>query len=129
MYADHVHALDQQAYELEPYFGAVTLFRADEEVFDDPAWRRDGMGWSEIARGPFHKVDVPGAHLSILAEPNVAVLATELDRLCRKAVTSTPQGASNRVRPNARSVDSFSVEVVHNDVGDLGQNGKLLRGQ
>ncbi|MEL7155020.1 MAG: AMP-binding protein, partial [Actinomycetota bacterium] len=76
--ADRDHAREQEAHPLAPYHGAVALFRADEEIFDDPEWRRQGMGWSDIAVGPFHQLDVPGEHLSILAEPNVAHLARQL---------------------------------------------------
>lgn len=76
--ADRAHQADQEAHEIAPYDGAVALFRAAEEIFDDPAWREDGMGWSHITVGPFHKLDVPGEHLSILAEPNVAILARQL---------------------------------------------------
>lgn len=94
--ADHEHSLDQEAYDLEPYFGPVALFRADREVFDDPGWRHDGMGWSAIAQGEFTKIDVPGAHLSILAEPNVAVLARELDRLGREAIAPRADSSSTQ---------------------------------
>lgn len=88
--ADHEHAMDQEAHEIQPYDGPVALFRADLEVFDDPAWRRDGMGWSGIAVGLFHTFDVPGAHLSILAEPNVDVLADQLRGLLGE-LSSTPR--------------------------------------
>ncbi len=92
--ADRAHQADQEAHEIAPYDGAVALFRADEEIFDDPAWREEGMGWSHLAVGPFHKLDVPGEHLSILAEPNVADLARQLqDTVATLLATASGEAA------------------------------------
>ncbi len=68
----------QQSYDMLPYSGAVAIFCADEEVFDDPQFRQNGMGWSDVAVGTFHILEVPGAHLTILAEPHVETLANKL---------------------------------------------------
>jgi thioesterase domain-containing protein/acyl carrier protein len=53
--------------------GAV-LFRAAES----PGEPGDDLGWGELLGGPPEIVTVPGRHLTILSEPNVAVLAERL---------------------------------------------------
>ncbi|HEV7474453.1 MAG TPA: alpha/beta fold hydrolase, partial [Pyrinomonadaceae bacterium] len=46
-----------------------------ETLKEDPAW-----GWTRFAAKPVAVVDVPGTHLSMLLEPNVAVLAEKLEQ-------------------------------------------------
>jgi thioesterase domain-containing protein len=38
------------------------------------------LGWSELATGEFEMIEIPGDHLGILQEPNVVILAQELQR-------------------------------------------------
>ncbi|HHC29983.1 MAG TPA: non-ribosomal peptide synthetase, partial [Rhodobacterales bacterium] len=71
--------LARQAYTPAPYAGAITVFRADENVFDSEAARESGLGWKPVSAGPFELVDVPGDHLSILTPPNVTSLAAALE--------------------------------------------------
>lgn len=70
-----------QAYELHPIRRPLTIFRAEENIFDSPENARDGLGWSSVAAGGFEVIDVPGDHLSILQPPNVATLALHLTPL------------------------------------------------
>ncbi|MDO8883145.1 amino acid adenylation domain-containing protein [Pseudotabrizicola sp.] len=70
-----------QAYEVRPIRRPLTIFRAQENVFDSPESARDGLGWASVAASGFEVIDVPGDHLSILQAPNVTVLADHLSRL------------------------------------------------
>jgi thioesterase domain-containing protein len=59
------------------YAGRVTLFRAREGRYgeDDPA-----LGWAPLAAGGLDLIEVPGDHVTMLREPNTAVLAEHLGR-------------------------------------------------
>ncbi|MDR7124893.1 amino acid adenylation domain-containing protein [Pseudotabrizicola sp. 4114] len=70
-----------QAYEVRPIHRPLTIFRAEENVFDSPESAQDGLGWAAVAASGFEVIDVPGDHLSILQPPNVAMLAHHLSRL------------------------------------------------
>ncbi len=63
-------------YSPKSYTGDITLFRASEKslrgVNDSYA------GWRELAGGKLEVVDIPGGHVSMLSEPQVAVLAEQL---------------------------------------------------
>jgi thioesterase domain-containing protein len=61
-----------------PYDAAVTVFRATKVSFDRPEVIEDGLGWRPYAHGGVEVIDVPGDHMSILAEPHVAVMAHHL---------------------------------------------------
>ena len=63
------------------YPGKITLFRA-EDVEEDAEDNR--LGWEKLARGGLKVYSVPGTHISIREEPNVAVLAEKL-RECLEA--------------------------------------------
>ena len=58
-------------YEIKPYPGHITLFRATEDMDLK-------LGWQELAQSGLSIYDVPGEHLGILKEPNVRVLAEKL---------------------------------------------------
>jgi amino acid adenylation domain-containing protein len=63
-------------YSPQSYRGDITLFRASEKslrgVNDSYA------GWRELAAGKLEVVEIPGGHVSMLSEPQVAVLAEQL---------------------------------------------------
>jgi aspartate racemase len=63
-------------YSPQPYTGEITLFRASEKslrgVNDSYA------GWRELAGGKLEVIEIPGGHVSMLSEPQVAVLAEQL---------------------------------------------------
>jgi thioesterase domain-containing protein len=77
----NANAAAQANYRPEPYPGQVALFLAAEEGFADTEWRMGGMGWQGFVAGDLHVAEVPGEHLSILAEPNVATLAAGIRAL------------------------------------------------
>lgn len=66
-----------QAYLPQPYTGRVVLFRAMERFALEESDSYD-MGWGVLASDGLHIFEVPGDHLGILKEPNVAVLAEKL---------------------------------------------------
>lgn len=66
-----------QSYVPAPYNGKIVLFRAMERDAFDVDLGRD-LGWKPLAAGDFHIFDVPGDHLGILKDPNVQVLAEQL---------------------------------------------------
>lgn len=81
-----VHAAHQQAvrdYAPDPYDGDVILFRASAQ---GETWREDReLGWSGLASS-LEVRDVPGNHTSLIAEPNVRVLARRLGEYLDRAV-------------------------------------------
>ncbi len=72
-----------RAYEVLPYDGTVTVFRATKVSFDRPEVIEGGLGWGAYARG-VDVIDVPGDHMSILAEPQVAVMAHHLSHVLQR---------------------------------------------
>ena len=65
-------------YQVLPYDGPMTVFHATKVSFDRPEVIDAGLGWGPYARGGVEVIDVPGDHMSILAEPHVAVMARHL---------------------------------------------------
>ncbi|WP_263357605.1 thioesterase domain-containing protein [Acidicapsa ligni] len=62
-------------YQVLPYEGRVTLFRATGE--DD--WRLpEDLGWRETAADGVEIFPIPGDHGQVLAEPSVSILAQKL---------------------------------------------------
>jgi thioesterase domain-containing protein/acyl carrier protein len=75
-----VRAQAMNNYHPKPYPGKVLLVRAmDNDDFVETNGDRD-WGWHKLAQGGVDVVDVPGDHLSVLAEPNVGSLAAEIRR-------------------------------------------------
>ena len=54
----------------EAYRSQVTVFRAQEEACDNPS-----MGWDNYSLKSVETYEVPGEHITMLAEPHVQVLA------------------------------------------------------
>jgi len=65
-----------QSYLPKPYAGQLVLFRAVER--DEFKEDNRNMGWAALTTGDLQIFDVPGDHLGILKEPNVQVLAGQL---------------------------------------------------
>jgi thioesterase domain-containing protein/acyl carrier protein len=67
-------------YEPKPYPGTVTLFKASDPVDLETAYVDPLNGWGPLAKGGVELVDIVGTHLGILEEPQVATLATKLNK-------------------------------------------------
>ncbi|MBV9880980.1 MAG: alpha/beta fold hydrolase [Gemmatirosa sp.] len=65
-------------YEVKPFAGRVTLFRAGHGSVRTRADRHGG--WRRVALGGVDVHDVPGTHMGMLDEPHVRVLAEALVR-------------------------------------------------
>jgi amino acid adenylation domain-containing protein len=64
------------------YPGKITLFRAEDA---EPDSEDNRLGWEKLAAGGLEVHSVPGTHISIREEPQVAILAEKL-RGCLEAV-------------------------------------------
>ncbi len=61
------------------YSGTATLFWCEyQSLYID---RYPDLGWGQLVTGGVESIDIPGEHLSLLAEPHVRVLAEKL-QLC-----------------------------------------------
>ena len=63
-------------YDIRPHSGRVVLFRASEKSLRGE--RNPYAGWKDLALGGLEVYEIPGGHVSILAEPQVTVLASHL---------------------------------------------------
>jgi thioesterase domain-containing protein len=79
VYRANVRALRE--YQPGFYPQGLTLLRAEDRPAAPGILGQEDLGWSEIVKGPVEIHTVPGNHLSLMAEPNVRVLASRL-RLC-----------------------------------------------
>ncbi|HVG06916.1 MAG TPA: amino acid adenylation domain-containing protein [Thermoanaerobaculia bacterium] len=68
-----------RSYRPRPYPGPIALFRAAGTGFD-PSLCHD-LGWGRFTPSPVEVHEFPGDHISMMAEPDVAVLAERL-RAC-----------------------------------------------
>ncbi|HET9209872.1 MAG TPA: thioesterase domain-containing protein, partial [Thermoanaerobaculia bacterium] len=68
-----------RSYPPRPYPGPVTLFRAAGAVLDSRLGA--DLGWGRLTPRPVTVHEVPGDHITLLAEPNVGALAGRL-RAC-----------------------------------------------
>lgn len=80
VYRTNVHAY--RAYRPRPYPGPVTVLRAASEAA--PAEAPADLGWSAFTPLPATVREVPGDHVTLLAEPNVRVLAETLRSCLRE---------------------------------------------
>ncbi|HEY9068580.1 MAG TPA: thioesterase domain-containing protein, partial [Burkholderiaceae bacterium] len=76
--------------------GNVALFRATRglgDPADEPVIEIHGdpmLGWARRVAGPIQTIDVPGGHVSMLQEPNVATLARALQEQIDHALALPP---------------------------------------
>ncbi|HEV2150039.1 MAG TPA: hypothetical protein VGR37_21760, partial [Longimicrobiaceae bacterium] len=73
------HLAARRRYDPEPYPGRAVLFRAAAHLDPEPADAT--LGWHHRVRGGVAVEVVPGDHYSMLAPPNVKVLAERLAAL------------------------------------------------
>ena len=64
-------------YQLRPYPGQITLFRAEDP--DDGYIYPIDNGWTRYAEGGLQIYKIPGQHQQIFVQPNVGVLAEQLE--------------------------------------------------
>jgi thioesterase domain-containing protein len=76
-------------YALRPYAGAVTLFCASEKSLRGV--RDPNRGWKSLAGGGLEVYEIPGGHVSILAEPQVRLLAEHLQACLDRAQATVLQ--------------------------------------
>ncbi len=114
----------QQAYEFEAYDGAMVIYKAGDDPFNLHMVKH-GMGWADVATGPFKVTVVGGEHLSMLADPHVPQLARELGADLAEhgeAATSSPTGGTTGAAPAAAltraDVEAAIIRSVHR--GSLG---------
>jgi thioesterase domain-containing protein len=70
-------------YAIRPYPGAASLFCASEKSLR--GGRDPYSGWKKLAAGGLEVYEIPGGHVSILAEPQVRVLAQHLQSCIDRA--------------------------------------------
>ncbi|HHP7245198.1 MAG TPA: thioesterase domain-containing protein, partial [Elainellaceae cyanobacterium] len=71
----------QRDYIPQAYAGKVSLFRASERRISE---KSDAyLGWAELVQGEIEVHQIPGNHFSILHQPNVQTLATQLSILLK----------------------------------------------
>jgi thioesterase domain-containing protein len=71
-----------------PYAGRVIVFRS--RLFSQRG-NRASTGWGAVAANNLELVDVPGDHVTMFLEPNVDVLARELNQRLRQCHRHDPQ--------------------------------------
>lgn len=78
----------QSSYRPQPYTGRITLFRAAELDPDDlarnPLYGDPCYGWNQLASEPVELHLVPGGHHSMVYEPYVQPLATQVQDCIQK---------------------------------------------
>jgi thioesterase domain-containing protein len=75
----------RQQYTPRPYAGRIILFRArgSKEIGVRDA---EMKGWGRLALGGIEVLSVPGDHVTLIGEPHVQVLATQLRACLDKAI-------------------------------------------
>jgi amino acid adenylation domain-containing protein len=71
----------------KPYHGRVLLFRRTQDLTG--RYRLPDYGWSRIVPGGPEIVDIPGGHLSVVAEPGIALVAEKLRAVIRDTFKTT----------------------------------------
>jgi amino acid adenylation domain-containing protein len=80
---EHDRAFDR--YEPSPYFGDVVLYRSHKQLRGLIA--DVSLGWKDLISGNLCVHEIPGHQQSILSEPNVSILATDLTARLHAAAT------------------------------------------
>ncbi len=82
----------QFAYNFAPCSVPILVFQATDDQFL-PSLAEHGMGWSDIAAKGVEVEPVPGGHLSMLASPNVSLIASKLAKAHAKATLVASNGS------------------------------------
>jgi len=100
-------ALDvaSHAYVPQPYSGKITLFRASQKSVRDPD--DPSSGWGDLAGGGLEIHSVAGDHDTIFMEPELSVLAGQLE-LCLEIA----QDEASRKQAPSPEHDKFPLETM-----------------
>jgi amino acid adenylation domain-containing protein/FkbH-like protein len=93
----HLEAL--VAHTERPYDGPVALLRTRGQPL--LCSLEEDFCWGKLVRGGVSVQRIPGSHENIFMEPNVRVLASELNRLLQQAQTSSPTKPGSSLLPSA----------------------------
>jgi amino acid adenylation domain-containing protein len=126
LWETHIRAL--MKYHPKPYSGQVTLFRSRAHQLMssyDPQY-----GWGEFAKGGVTVKVVPGAHESIVEEPNVKHLARELGSILAAAQKKGPTypelfREQTRKTPDRMAVRHHDQELTY---AELDRRSDLVAG-
>lgn len=80
----HILKTMQQAwrkYKIKTYTGKITLFRSEENKGNLSL--APDMGWGNFTSQPVNIIDVPGNHISMMQQPNVKILAEQMNLIIR----------------------------------------------
>jgi len=78
---DLLHA-QQQSYTPPPYKGPIKVLRC---IHGLSYWNQRYLGWDKYAAGPIEAFDMPADHLTVMAEPIIALVAAYLDEWLKEA--------------------------------------------
>lgn len=78
----YLYRLVAERYQPRPFAGRLVLLRAMDA--QDGAADDRSLGWSELVKGSFSVVDVPGDHFTILREPNLPAAGKALAEALRQ---------------------------------------------
>ncbi len=70
-------------YDLKPYPGTITLFRAMDDQLRDVEFYANGYGWRDHADG-VDIIDIPGNHVTMLQKPHITELVKCLESCLAK---------------------------------------------
>lgn len=71
-----------QSYTPPPYKGPIKLLRCTHGL---SYWNQRNLGWDKYAAGPIESFDMPADHLTVMAEPVVALVVAYLDEWLKEA--------------------------------------------
>ena len=94
-----------QQYVPQQYPRAMTIIRAQGNVFDSAECIESGLGWQYVATNGLNLIEVPGDHLTILEKPNVAHLADQL----RDVLAAARVDYQGKTRPDPTIPDIVDV--------------------
>ncbi len=86
------HEKAYEAYHPQPYSGAVTLVRAEQQPFGRAA--DSALGWDRYVEGEVDVIEAPGHRVGLLSEPRVEVVAEQIRRAMEKALSVTDRAES-----------------------------------
>ena len=75
-------------YKPKAYPGRITLFRVAEHPLAEDADPQ--LGWGSLVTGGIEIFEMPGDHTSLLEEPNVEILAKQLESCLQKVYPTDP---------------------------------------